>query len=136
MSEESAPVVAAPTGELDLRTSLQEVLKKASTVDGLCRGLREATKALDRREALFAILADDCDEAAYKKLIESLCKVNGIALISGFTKHEIGELAGLAKRDADGNVRKNVKCSCAVVTNYGDDSTPAASFIKNHIAKK
>ncbi|KAF0852896.1 40S small subunit ribosomal protein eS12 (rpS12) [Andalucia godoyi] len=140
MSEEAAPVavavaVAAPAVELDLRSALQDVMKKSTTVDGLRRGLREATKALDRKEAIFAVLADDCDEAAYKKLIESLCKNHGIPLITGFGKHEIGELGGLAKRNAEGSVRKNVKCSCAVVTDFGDDSTPAAQFIKSHISK-
>lgn len=142
MSEEAAvavAVAAAPapvvSAEIDLPSALREVMKKAAIVDGLCRGLREAVKALDRKEAQFAILAKDCDEQAYKKLIHALCKTHQIPLIEVDSKLELGELAGLAKRDATGEVRKRVKCSCAVIRNFGDDSTPHAEFVKKYIAE-
>lgn len=36
---------------------------------GLVKGLNEVCKALDRKEALLAVLAEDCEDAKYKKLI-------------------------------------------------------------------
>ena len=36
---------------------------------GLVKGLNEVAKALDRKEALLCVLAEDCEDAKYKKLI-------------------------------------------------------------------
>ena len=50
------------------------VLKKSLANDGLVKGLNEVCKALDRKEALLCVLADNCEDAKYKKLITSMCK--------------------------------------------------------------
>merc|ERR1712221_43352 len=66
--------VAQPAaGAMDIETAVQEVLKTALQYDGLARGLHEATKCLDRRQALLCVLASNCDEQMYVKLIEALC---------------------------------------------------------------
>ena len=36
---------------------------------GLVKGLNEVCKALDRKEALLCVLAENCADAKYKKLI-------------------------------------------------------------------
>ncbi|KAI0568242.1 40S ribosomal protein S12 [Pyrenophora tritici-repentis] len=41
----------AAGGVMDVNTALQEVLKTALIHDGLARGIREAAKALDKRQA-------------------------------------------------------------------------------------
>ena len=69
-------VEAAADEPMDLMTALQIVLKKSLACDGLHRGLREACKAIESRKALICILAQDCDQADYTKLIQALC--NGI----------------------------------------------------------
>jgi len=74
----AAPVASGP---MDINTAIQEVLKQALIGDGLARGLREAAKALDKRQALLCILADNCDEPMYKKLVTALCQEHGIPLI-------------------------------------------------------
>lgn len=61
--------------------SLQKVLRKALTRDGLRRGLHESTKALERRSARLCCLAADCEVAALKQLVKALCETNGIPLI-------------------------------------------------------
>ena len=43
--------------------------------------MRETQKALDKRQALLCILAENCDEPMYKKLISALCMEHGIPLI-------------------------------------------------------
>lgn len=59
---------------LDPMTALKIVLRTSMFHDGLARGLKEAVKALDRREAHLCVLANSCDEPAYTKLISALCK--------------------------------------------------------------
>ena len=73
-----APV---PSGPMDVNTAIQEVLKTALIHDGLARGLHECTKALDKRQAHLCVLANNCDEQMYVKLVEALCAEHGINLI-------------------------------------------------------
>jgi len=133
----------APRGsdEVDLNKSLQEVLKSAARNDGLARGLRgnklyfilleinplvffkiESVKALDRREAHLCVLASNCDEANYVKLIEALCAEHNINLLRVDDNKKLGEWAGLCKLDKDGKARKVVRCSCCVVRDFGDET--------------
>ena len=55
---------------MDTMTAVSEVLMNALHLDGLQRGLRLTVKALDRNVAQICFLAEDCDEAEYKRLIE------------------------------------------------------------------
>ncbi|KAK8803287.1 hypothetical protein WA158_000981 [Blastocystis sp. Blastoise] len=128
--------VAAPVEEpLDTMSALKIVLKNAMFHDGLQRGLRVAVKALDRKAARLCCLADDCDEAAYKRLVQALCKDNSIPLIQVPESKTLGEWCGLCKIDAEGNARKVAKCSCCVITNFGEDCAALGvvlNYIKEH----
>jgi hypothetical protein len=75
-----------------------------------------------RTQAQLCILAEDSDSPDYKKLIEALCAEQNVNLISVPTKLALGEMAGLCRIDAEGNAQKVVACSCAVVTDYGEES--------------
>jgi len=82
MSDDAPVVESAAAPEVEMKeemtpeTALKTVLRISLYHDGLARGLKEAVKALDRREAHLCILAKSCDEPAYTKLITALCKVN------------------------------------------------------------
>merc|ERR1711939_187403 len=107
---------------MDLMTAVKEVLKKALIHDGLARGLHETVKALDRREAQLCILASNCSEPAYTRLVEALCAEHGINLLKVPDAKELGEWCGLCKIDQEGNARKVVGCSSCVVKEYGEDT--------------
>lgn len=107
---------------MDINTALQEILKLSMMHDGLARGLRESVKSLDKREALLCILANNCDEQMYVKLIEALCAEHSINLIKVDDNKKLGEWAGLCKIDKEGNARKVVGCSCVVVKDWGKET--------------
>ncbi len=77
--------------------ALKGVLKLALIHDGLARGLREASKALDRRQAHMCVLNEGCEEEAYKKLVVALCGEHGIPLIKVPDGKLLGEWAGLCE---------------------------------------
>ena len=53
---DDVPSAAPASGPMDINTAIQEVLKQALIADGLARGVREAAKALDKRQV--SILAE------------------------------------------------------------------------------
>ncbi|XP_068625212.1 small ribosomal subunit protein eS12 [Battus philenor] len=119
-------------GAMDVNTALQEVLKTALIHGGLVHGLHEAAKALDKRQAVLCVLAENCDEAAYKKLVQALCNEHQIPLVKVDNNKKLGEWAGLCKIDKDGKARKIVGCSCVVIKDFGEE-TPALDVLKDYL---
>jgi ribosomal protein L7Ae-like RNA K-turn-binding protein len=55
--------------------SLSKIIKYSNQNLTLSKGLHEVTKALESdKKPLFVALAEDCNEARYKQLVEALCK--------------------------------------------------------------
>ncbi|CAG8962136.1 hypothetical protein HYFRA_00005180 [Hymenoscyphus fraxineus] len=113
---------ATSKGQMSVLDALKGVLKLALMHDGLARGLREASKALDRRQAHMCVLNEACEEEAYKKLVVALCSEHKIPLIKVPDGKQLGEWAGLCVLDREGNARKVVNCSCVVVKDWGEES--------------
>eukprot|EP00932_Pfiesteria_piscicida_P021280 SRR837773.8072.p2 GENE.SRR837773.8072~~SRR837773.8072.p2 ORF type:complete len:136 (+),score=52.35 SRR837773.8072:49-408(+) len=110
--------------------ALQVALNGALVRGNLKRGLREATRALDRSTARLCCLAADCDEPSYEKLVKAMCDQNNIPLMEVPSAKELGQWVGLTKVKADGTPKKGVKCSCACVVDFGKDSTEVDFLMK------
>lgn len=126
--------VAESSAPMDVETALQKVLKNALVHEGLSRGLHECAKSLDKGIAKLCVLSQGCNEPAYTKLIEALCAEHEVDLMKVSDGKQLGEWAGLAKVDKEGNARKVVGCSCVVVTNFGEESE-ALAILKGSFSK-
>ena len=121
MAEEvAAPAVIVDETPATVEDALRIVLRKSLEVNGLVRGLSEVARSLDRRVAHLCILAEDCDDAGYKKLIQALCKQNNIDIVSVKERKVLAEWAGLQKFDRTGNAKKTFKCSCVAIRDFGE----------------
>ena len=70
---------------------------------------------LIRRQAHLCLLANNCDEPMYVKLVEALCAEHSINLLKVDDSKKLGEWVGLCKIDKEGKARKVVGCSCVAV---------------------
>merc|ERR1711983_402429 len=130
--EGDVPSAAPLDGPMDINTAFQEVLKQSLIADGLARGLREAAKALDKRQALLCVLAENCDEPMYKKLVSALCLEHGIPMIKVDSNMKLSEWTGLCKIDKEGKARKVVKCSACVIRDWGKEG-PANDVLQEYL---
>ncbi|XP_051174580.1 40S ribosomal protein S12 [Leptopilina boulardi] len=119
---DDVPSAVTAGGPMDINSALQEVLKNALIHDGVVHGLHEAAKSLDKRQAMLCILAENCDEGMYKKLVQALCNEHQIPLIKVDNNKKLGEWAGLCKIDNTGKARKVVGCSCVVIKDFGEET--------------
>jgi small subunit ribosomal protein S12e len=99
---------------------------------GLVKGLNQVGKALDRKDAYLCILAKDCDDPKYKKLITALAKQNKIPLIEIDSRTDLGMWLGQCKYDKDGVPRKTKGASSCAIKDYGETSD-ALSFLEQYI---
>lgn len=130
--EETAPEPVEEV-EMSVLDALKDVLQKAMIHGGLKKGLHECAKALDRRAARLCCLAKDCENDEYKKLIKALCAEGEVHVVMVESGKELGAWCGLAKLEADGSVKKAVRTSCAVVTDFGEETralTVLLDFLK------
>ncbi|CBF74761.1 hypothetical protein AN4073.2 [Aspergillus nidulans FGSC A4] len=93
--EVEVPAESGAGGQMSVLDALKGVLRIALIHDGLARGLREAAKALDRRQAHMCVLNEGCEEEAYKKLVVALCSEHKIPLIKVPDGKMLGEWVGL-----------------------------------------
>lgn len=113
---------------MDVNQALQEVLKSALIADGVVHGVDQVCKALDKRQAVLCILAENCDDERYKKLISALCAEHGIPLIKVDNNKKLGEWSGLCKIDSTGKARKIVGCSSVVISVSRNETLHTIAF--------
>ena len=116
----------------NLEDAIKKVIKNSRNVDGLVKGLNQVGKALDKKEAFLCILATDCEDAKYKKLISALAKQNEIPLVEVESRAKLGEWLGQCKYDLEGNTVKVKGASSCAIMNYGEHSAHL-TYLENHI---
>eukprot|EP00434_Breviolum_minutum_P032121 symbB.v1.2.028408.t1/scaffold3009.1/size65478/7 len=122
--EEEETVAIEPEKEeevTDLNGAVRGVLKRALQVDGVIRGLHEVAKHVEACKAQVVFLAESCNEATYKKLIQGLCLEKNVPVVDVPDNKSLGEWAGLCKIDKDGLPRKVVGTSCVAVIDFGEE---------------
>lgn len=68
----------------DLANALTRVLKAAFCEDNLARGINESCRAIEatyenKGKAVLCLLAENCEDPNYKKLITALCKTENVS---------------------------------------------------------
>lgn len=92
-----APAPAPALGEpMDIMTALQLVLRKSRAHGGLARGLHEAAKVVEKHAAQLCVLAEDCDQPDYVKLVKALCADHNVSLVTVPSAKTLGEWAGVS----------------------------------------
>merc|ERR1712045_508669 len=138
MSDNEEQPVEVPQEEEkadNITDAIKSVIKKSQANDGLVKGLNEVCKCLDRKQAILCVLAEDCNDPKYKKLVSALAKASNIPLIEVETRDELGEWLGHCKYDIEGQPRKVKGTSSVAIKNYGEE-TEALTFVLNYIKEK
>lgn len=74
----SGPTLGEP---MDIMTALQLVMKILLSHNGLARGLHEGAKVIEKHAAQLCVLAEDCNQPDYVKLVKALCADHNVNLI-------------------------------------------------------
>ena len=90
----AVPVIGEP---LDINAALPLVVRKSQAHGGLARGLHEAAKAIEKHTAHLCVLADDCDQPDYVKLVKALCADHNVKVLRAPSSKTLGEWAGVSK---------------------------------------
>ena len=132
--EEQVPVIAPVEEEKidNIEAAIKSVIRKSQVQGELVKGLNEVCKALDRKQAQLCVLAKDCDDQKYKKLVQALAKNAGIPVVEVESRLSLGEWLGHCKYDKENAPRKVKGTSSVAVVQYGEESE-ALSFVINYI---
>jgi len=98
---------------------------------GVC-GFRQVTRQVAQGNAQCVILAEDTSEGELKKIVEAICKENKVPCINVSSKELLGQWAGLAKIDDEGEVVKARPCSSVCINRI--PNTPAGEKLKAYIS--
>lgn len=126
----------AEEGELDIFEAIRIVLKKASHADGLCRGLNETARAIDKGIAKVVLLAENCDLNEYKTLIKALCAEKDVPVMMVADRDTLGEWAGLCKIDPVAATARHVVKTSSVAITEVDEETQAWKVMSSYIQRQ
>ena len=109
----------------DYDTALKRIIQTCNADSLLAKGLHEVCKALENKDekikAKYVILAKNCNEANYVKLVKGLAARNKVPLIEIEEGETLGEYLGICKYDKNKNVTKKRKCSCVAIRDFSHE---------------
>ncbi len=110
---------------VDYDTAFKRVVQTANNDSLLAKGIHEVCKAIETKDeklrAQYVVLAKDCNEANYVKIIKGLAAQNKIKLIEIEQGETLGEWLGMCKYDKNKNITKKRKCSSVAIRGFSAD---------------
>ncbi|XP_064217775.1 small ribosomal subunit protein eS12-like [Aotus nancymaae] len=121
-------------GIMDIHTALQKVMKTVFIYRSQEHGIHKAAKALVKHQASLCVLASNCNEPMYVKLVDVLSAEHQINLIKADDK-KLRTWVVLCKTDRE-NTWKVIGCSCVVFKDYGKEAQAKDDIEKYFRSKK
>ncbi|KAF8294108.1 putative 40S ribosomal protein S12 [Trypanosoma cruzi] len=118
----------------NLRDAIRIVVRKSLEVNGLVRGLSEVARALDRRTAHMCLLAADCEDEEYKKLIKALASQANIDFVEVESREELAEWPVFRSRKATAASRP-LSARGVAIRDFGE-RTRALNMLLGQLADK
>lgn len=110
---------------VDYDTAFRRVVQTANNDSLLAKGIHEVCKAIETKDeklrAQYVVLAKNCDEANYVKIVKGLAAQNKIPVIEIEQGETLGEWLGICKYDKNKNVTKARKCSSVAIRGFSAD---------------
>merc|ERR1712178_213866 len=114
-----------------IEVAIKIVLKTAKAFSGTVQGLNEVVKTVDRKNAHLVVLAEDCSDPKYTKLVQALCKQQQIPIVPVPSRQELGQ----CKHDKAGVARMIRGYSSVAIKDWGEE-TEALSFVQNWLKEQ
>lgn len=111
---------------LGVDTALREVWKTVLMMTSHVES-GKLPKAVGKLQSHLCVLAPNCDEPMYVKLVVALCSEHQNSLIKVDDRKRLGEWVGLYKTDREGKPLTVVGC-CCVVKDYETKITGRACY--------
>lgn len=111
--------------QVDYDTAFRRIIQTSNNDSLLAKGIHEVCKAIETKDeklkAQYVVLAKNCDEANYVKIVKGLAAQNKIPVIEIEQGQTLGEWLGICKYDKNKNVTKARKCSSVAIRGFSAD---------------
>ena len=106
----------------ELHDTLAKVIKSSLCQDTISKGLHEVLRVIEAKQALFVVVAEDCSEASYLKLVKALCAKNEIKYIAVPKREDLGKWLGHFTQ-VKGEIKKIKGCTSLAIRKYAPEIT-------------
>jgi large subunit ribosomal protein L7Ae len=104
----------------DLADRAYEAVEKARDTGKLRKGTNEATKAIERKQVVLVVIAEDIEPAEIVAHLPALCDEKGIPYIYVPSKRELGAAAGI-----------DVGCAAVAIAEAGEGADTVREIVES-----